>query len=94
LPRYSETLDQGATLTPHTCPCAAERRRRARKSNISQVEANPVDPTRLAEERSTLFERTLAYERLVSGLESVLGDAPPAYDAGTTHTPCSAVLLA
>lgn len=34
------------------------------------------------EEPNELLERTLAYERLVSGHESVLGDAPPAYDPG------------
>ncbi|KAI0248701.1 hypothetical protein BJV78DRAFT_1233666 [Lactifluus subvellereus] len=94
LPRYSETLDEGANLTPHTCPCAAERRRRARKTNKAQVGASPVTPTPLAEEPSALFERTLAYERLVSGHESVLGDAPPAYDAGPADAPRSAVLSA
>jgi hypothetical protein len=86
LPRYSETLDQNATLTPLTCPCAAERRRRALRTHRSQ--ASPVSPTRLAEAPNVLFERTLAYERLVSGHEGVMGDAPPAYE------PRSSVLVA
>jgi hypothetical protein len=81
LPRYSETLDDSAVLTPPTpsCPCAAERKRRSR------VEASPVIATPFGEDPNELLERTLAYERLVSGHESVLGDAPPAYDARPAH---------
>jgi len=86
LPRYSETLDESATLAPPapSCPCAAERKRRAREgADQSRVEASPVIPAPPFDvDPSELLERTLVYERLVSGHESVLGDAPPAYDAG------------
>ena len=40
---------------------------------------------------SDVLERTLAYERLVSGHESVLGDAPPAYDPGPMRAAVVAV---
>jgi arrestin-related trafficking adapter 3/6 len=87
LPRYSETLDDSAVLTPRapSCPCAAERKRRSRVGDRSRVEASPVMPTPFGEDPNELLERTLAYERLVSGHESVLGDAPPAYDAASAH---------
>ena len=88
LPRYSETLDESATVAPPapSCPCAAERKRRARESDRSRVEASPVLPAPpFGIDPSELLERTLVYERLVSGHESVLGDAPPAYDAGPSH---------
>jgi len=96
LPRYSETLDDGAMLTQNTptCPCAAERKRRAREGDPSRIVASPVLPTPFGEDPSELLERTLAYERLVSGHASVLGDAPPAYDAGPTHAPQPAVISA
>lgn len=89
LPRYSETLDESATLAPPapSCPCAAERKRRAREGDRSRVEASPVLPASPfgMDDPHELLERTLVYERLVSGHESVLGDAPPAYDAGPPH---------
>lgn len=84
LPRYSETLDDSAMLTPpaFSCPCAAERKRRAR------LDASPALPAPFGgEDPNELLERTLVYERLVSGHESVLGDAPPAYDAEPVHPP-------
>ena len=79
LPRYSETLDDSAVLKPTTpsCPCAEERKRR------SQIEVCPDIPAPFGEDPNELIERTLAYERLVSGHESVLGDAPPAYGIDT-----------
>jgi len=83
LPRYSETLDESTMLARNTpvCSCAAERERREHQAgNWSQVEASRVSPTPLEEDLSELFDRTLAYERLVSGREGVLGDAPPAYE--------------
>ncbi|KAI0306930.1 hypothetical protein B0F90DRAFT_1683622 [Multifurca ochricompacta] len=87
LPRYSETLDEGTTLVQPTltCPCAAERERREREGTRLGVESSPVLPTAFGGVPNELLERTLAYERLVSGNESVLGDAPPAYDAGPDH---------
>jgi len=92
LPRYSETLDESTMLAPQapTCPCAAERERRARKGSGGHrarsftIEASPptVFPAPpFGEVPRDLLERTLAYERLVSGSEGVLGDAPPAYNA-------------
>ena len=83
LPRYSETLDESAlqaTQTPE-CPCVAERERRAREGNTPRF-PNWLSPAVFGEVPNDLLERTLAYERLVSGHENVLGDAPPAYDAG------------
>jgi hypothetical protein len=90
LPRYSETLDDSAMLAQNRpdCPCAAERQRREREvGDRSSVEASRVSPTPLEEEPSELLGRTLAYERLVSGRESALGDAPPAYEARPTNAP-------
>jgi len=99
LPRYSETLDESATLAPPvpSCPCAAERKRRAREGDRSRVEASPVLPAPPfgMDDPHELLERTLVYERLVSGHESVLGDAPPAYDAGPhphPHAPHPSVI--
>jgi hypothetical protein len=69
-----------ASQTPE-CPCVAERARRAREGNTPRF-ANLISPALFGEVPNDLLERTLAYERLVSGHESVLGDAPPAYDAG------------
>jgi len=87
LPRYSETLDESAMQAPQTpvCPCGAERERRAREGNTPRVDPRLMAPARFGEVPNDLLERTLAYERLVSGHESVLGDAPPAYDAGPMH---------
>ena len=64
------------------CPCAAERKRRACEGNTPMIGASCMSPPQFGEVPRDLLERTLAYERLVSGHESVLGDAPPAYDAG------------
>ena len=44
-----------------------------------------MSPAQFGEVPNDVLERTLAYERLVSGHESVLGDAPPPYDAGPTR---------
>lgn len=84
MPRYSETLDESAMHAPQTpaCPCGAERERRAREGNTPRVGANLMSPAQFGEVPNDVLERTLAYERLVSGHESVLGDAPPPYDAG------------
>jgi len=84
LPRYSETLDESTMRAPQTpvCPCAAERKRRLREGNTPRIGANSMSPPQFGEVPRDVLERTLAYERLVSGHESVLGDAPPAYDAG------------
>ena len=86
MPRYSETLDESAMHAPQTCPCAAERARRAREGNTPRVDAHLMSPAQFGEVPNDLLERTLAYERLVSGHESVLGDAPPAYDPGPMRT--------
>ncbi|KAI9454606.1 hypothetical protein F5148DRAFT_423904 [Russula earlei] len=89
LPRYSETLDDSARVTPSTpdCPCEAERQRRARRRGTggerTVVEASPMLPAApFGATRDELLERTLEYERLVSGHEGALGDAPPAYEPG------------
>lgn len=82
-----------AKKTP-LCPCAEERAQREREGpDQSPVEASGVSPIPL-EELNELLDRTLAYDRLVSGREGVLGDAPPAYEAGSTyalHPPAIAV---
>jgi len=87
LPRYSETLDESATQAPQTpvCPCVAERERRAREGNTPRF-LNWISPAVFGEVPNDVLERTLAYERLVSGHESVRGDAPPAYDAGPVRS--------
>jgi len=84
LPRYSEMLDDRAMMAHKTrlCPCAEERE----GGDRSPVEASSVSPIPL-EELNELLDRTLAYDRLVSGREGVLGDAPPAYEAGPTNVP-------
>ena len=90
LPRYSETLDDSATLAqnPPVCPCAAERNRREREGGHQlPVEASCVSPMPLEDEPHELLDRSLAYERLVSGRESVVGDVPPAYEARPAYTP-------
>jgi len=97
LPRYSETLDESTMRAPQTpaCPCAAERERRARKGGAHRprgytIEASPatVFPAPpFGELASDVLEGTLAYERLVSGHEGVLGDAPPAYNAEPVPAP-------
>jgi hypothetical protein len=69
------------------CPCAEERKRHGREGrDRSPVEASRVSPIPL-EEMNELLDRTLAYDRLVSGREGALGDAPPAYEAGPTYVP-------
>jgi hypothetical protein len=82
-----------AKKTP-LCPCAEERTRREREGpDQSPVEASGASPMPL-EELNEVLDRTLAYERLVSGREGVLGEAPPAYEAGSTyasHPPAIAV---
>ena len=73
------------TRPAFSCPCAAERKRRGRERDRARLDASPVLPAPFGgEDPNELLERTLVYERLVSGHESVLGDAPPAYDA---HAP-------
>jgi len=44
-----------------------------------------MSPVQFGDVPNELLERTLAYERLVSGHESALGDAP-AYDPGPMRT--------
>ncbi|KAH9062207.1 hypothetical protein EDB87DRAFT_1559472 [Lactarius vividus] len=92
LPRYSETLDESAMQASATpaCPCAAERKRRAREGNTPRIDSL-MSPVEFGEVPSDVLERTLAYERLVSGHESVLGDAPPAYDPGPMRAAVVAV---
>lgn len=72
-------------MTQHTpaCPCVEKRQRREREGgDRSPVDAIRVSPLPLEEDPIDLLHRTLAYDRLVSGLEGPLGDAPPAYEAG------------
>ena len=86
LPRYTETIDESAMMTQHTpvCPCAEKRKRRGRHEggDRSPVHVNRVSRLPLEEDPNELLHRTLAYDRLVSGHEGPLGDAPPAYDPG------------
>jgi hypothetical protein len=76
-------------MTQHTpvCPCVEKRRRKREGGDRSPVDANRVSPLPLEEDPSELLHRTLAYERLVSGHENPLGDAPPAYQAGSGPGP-------
>jgi len=73
-------------MTQHmpACPCVGKRKRRGREGgDRSPVDVNRVSRLPLEEDPSELLHRTLAYDRLVSGHEGPLGDAPPAYEAGT-----------
>jgi hypothetical protein len=95
LPRYSETLDESAMLKGNApvCPCAGERdRREGEGGDWPHAEAHRVSPIPLEEDLSELFDRTLAYERLVSGREGVLGDSPPAYEARPPYAPHPTVI--
>jgi len=72
-------------MAQHTpvCPCAESRKRRGREGgDRSPVNVNRVSPLPLEEDPNELLHRTLVYDRLVSGHEGPLGDAPPAYEAG------------
>jgi hypothetical protein len=81
------------TRNAPVCPCGGERERREGEAgDWSQAEAHRVSPTLLEEDLSELFDRTLAYERLVSGREGVLGEVPPAYEARPPYAPPSTVI--
>lgn len=72
-------------MAQHTpmCPCVERRKRREREGgDRPPADANRVSPLPLEEDPNELLHRTLAYERLVSGHEGPLGEAPPAYEAG------------
>ena len=74
------------------CPCVPERERRTREGNTPMVGPwSTSPPQQFGGVPSDVLERTLAYERLVSGHESVLGDAPPAYDPGPMRAAVVAV---
>lgn len=64
------------------CPCVERRKREREGGDRSPVDANRASPLSLEEDPNELLLRTLAYERLVSGEEGPLGDAPPAYEGG------------
>ena len=58
------------------------KRREHEGRDRSPVDAIRASPLPLEEDPNELLHRTLAYDRLVSGHEGPLGEAPPAYEAG------------
>jgi len=56
--------------------------------SASTAETTPINrgTTQLPRRRDSLYDRNTQYERLVSGQESEVGEAPPAYDVVTTPT--------
>ncbi|KAJ7018359.1 hypothetical protein C8F04DRAFT_167052 [Mycena alexandri] len=88
LPRYSTSFEDPAGVAP-ICPCEIVRRgglervitHRSSDSTASAAETSPI-PGAMPSLRGTdsLFARNALFERLVSGQESELGEAPPAYE--------------
>ncbi|KAJ7496893.1 hypothetical protein FB451DRAFT_1018588 [Mycena latifolia] len=83
LPQYSASFEDPAGVAP-SCPCEVLRR-----GGLERVTSrHSADSTASAEEQNftpsprptdTLFARNTLFERLVSGQESELGEAPPVY---------------
>jgi hypothetical protein len=72
-------------MAQHTpvCPCVEKRKRRGHEGgDRPPADVNRVSALPLEEDPNELLHRTLTYDRLVSGHEGPLGDAPPAYEAG------------
>ncbi|KAG6850849.1 hypothetical protein H0H93_007467 [Arthromyces matolae] len=97
LPAYSESFDDKCAVLPKCpCEVrrVEERNRRptpllrmtssvSEDSSASAAETSPVNFQTMASLRPTesLFNRNIQYERLISGQESELGEAPPTYTA-------------
>ncbi|KAJ6631582.1 hypothetical protein B0H10DRAFT_1772333 [Mycena sp. CBHHK59/15] len=87
LPRYSASFEDPESVAPN-CPCNVQRRtglerilsRQSTDSSASAAETSPVHATMPSLRNvDSLFARNTQFERLVSGQESELGEAPPAY---------------
>ncbi|KAJ6593454.1 hypothetical protein B0H19DRAFT_921152 [Mycena capillaripes] len=90
LPQYSASFEDPSGVAPN-CPCEVIRRgglartitHHSSDSNASPAETSPVHaamPSLHAVAADSLFARNTLFERLVSGQESELGEAPPAYN--------------
>ncbi|KAH7883229.1 hypothetical protein F5I97DRAFT_1903389 [Phlebopus sp. FC_14] len=93
LPRYDESLD--ATVSQHSCPCSTRHRKQRTPSysgeiptiNINHVTSHQPtysipsgSPTGRVPDELPFVRRSNLYERLISGLESETGEAPPSYE--------------
>jgi len=62
----------------------------SRKSSdsVSMVESSPINQATMPSlrNRDSLYERSTQFERLISGQESEIGEAPPAYDVVARST--------
>jgi hypothetical protein len=94
LPPYLASFDNGSSVIPE-CPCEVTRhggginthastlermttgQPRTGSSGVDRSTANPTTLLR----NDPLFNRSSQYERLISGQESELGEAPPIYTA-------------
>ncbi|KAI0311490.1 hypothetical protein OF83DRAFT_755726 [Amylostereum chailletii] len=87
LPRYSETLDSVPSLfaLPNTRASRPQQRRGnslASYPTSAEGIARSVpleDPDPPVESSSTLYDRNVTFERLITGQQSEVGEAPPAY---------------
>ncbi|KAJ7125134.1 hypothetical protein C8R44DRAFT_830961 [Mycena epipterygia] len=88
LPQYSASFEDPAGVAPN-CPCEVMQRgglgrmtshRSSDDSAASAAEASPMHSVLPSPHATdTLFARNALFERLVSGQESEVGEAPPAY---------------
>jgi arrestin-related trafficking adapter 3/6 len=77
LPQYSQSFS--GHPTSETCPCKSQQLTfQSVRADRSPVRA-PGMPSRSQSE--SLYEQNSQFERLVSGQESEVGDAPPSYDS-------------
>ncbi|KAJ7169068.1 hypothetical protein C8R43DRAFT_982144 [Mycena crocata] len=89
LPRYSASFEDCGRGVAPSCPCEVPRRgglermlsHQSSDSSASAAEGSPVNAAMpsLRVVPDTLYARNALFERLVSGQESELGEAPPAY---------------
>lgn len=98
LPRYSEHFSDELDASGDGCPCQQEtsnvattssqptfHRAPSHADSVSSVESTnaargELSPTTL---RSALLAQNTQFERLVSGMESEFGEAPPSYESVT-----------
>jgi hypothetical protein len=97
LPRYYEVLQRDFVSKRASCPCGVRPARRMHSDPdddelqrldrvVSSDSATSSAENRSTERHSelpvqTLVGRSTQYERLVSGMESEVGEAPPAYES-------------
>jgi hypothetical protein len=84
LPHYLENF-AGDPTDAQSCPCV--RKRKALLGGDPDFNSNrAADPGRPAPpRRDSLLERNTQFERLISGQESELGEAPPSYDSANAN---------